>query len=132
MRQLFDEVQSYMEYLSVKYPAVVIGNYKENISQNYLWTKGTLNSFLRLIDKAYLSLESLRETQPEKYELYKNHVLLESLFPRYALLKFYRATYSSEVFYQQALQFKIDCSNLSVSRESEERAIEGLWTEWGI
>ena len=121
-----------MEYLNVTYPAVVIGNYKENIGQSYLWPQGTLYSFMALIDKAYECIEPLKESDPTAYEIYHEHILLESMFPRYANLKFYRATFSEEQFKQMAMQFKLDCSTVGITRESEEKTIDGLWTEWGV
>ena len=132
MRQFFDSLQSYMVYLETKYPAVVYGGYKEKIEQSYLWPKGTVDSWLRLVDKAYASIEPLKTSDPAKYELYRSHILLESMFPRYVLLQFHRPTFTSEQFIKEALQFKADCSELGISEVNEEQSFTVRWEDWGI
>ena len=132
MRQFFDGLQSYMVYLENKYPAVIYGGYKEKIEQSYLWPKGVVDSWLRLVDQAYASIEHLKTTDPEKYEVYKNHILLESMFPRYVLLQFYRPTFKSDEFIKEALQFKADCAELGISEVNEEQSFTVRWDEWGI
>ncbi|MBR4420426.1 MAG: DUF4838 domain-containing protein, partial [Clostridia bacterium] len=131
MRDYFEALQSYMEYLTIT-QAVVIGNYKENIGQSYLWPRGVLNSFLKFVDEAYESIEYLKAVDTEKYELYKEHILLESMFPRYALLYFYQSSYNAEVFKQEALQFKEDCYALGMTKYQEGASIDAIWTLWGV
>ncbi|MBQ3572160.1 MAG: DUF4838 domain-containing protein [Clostridia bacterium] len=132
MRQFFDGVQSYMGYLEVKYPAVIYGGYKEKVEQAYLWPKGVVDSWLRLVDKAYASIEHLKTSDPERYEVYKEHILLESMFPRYVLLQFHRPSFNSEQFIQEALQFKADCAALGISEVNEEQSFTVRWEDWGI
>ena len=116
MRQFFDELQSYMEYLSVKYPAVVVGGYKEKIGQSYLWPKKTLDSYMDLINKAYACVETIKNSNPVMYEVYKEHVTLESIFPRWGLLTFYSGTFNTEQFHNEAASFRADCSALGITR----------------
>lgn len=132
MRQFFDGVQSYMEYLEAKYPAVIYGGYKEKIEQSFLWPKGVAESWLRLVDQAYASIEHLKVTDPEKYEVYRSHILLESIFPRYVLLQFHRPTFTSTQFIEEALKFKADCAELGVTEVNEEQSFTVKWAEWGI
>ena len=94
--------------------------------------KGTVDSWLRLVDKAYASIEPLKTSDPEKYEVYKNHILLESMFPRYVLLQFHRPTFTSEQFIKEALQFKADCAELGISEVNEEQSFTVRWEDWGI
>ena len=132
MRQFFDELQSYMEYLSVKYPSVVMGNYKERIGMQYLWPKKILKGYLDLVEQAYQCLEPLKESQPQMYDIYKEHVLLESIFPRFALLEFYSGTYTTEEFAKEAKQFKQDCMDLKITMKTEVTPLADTWKKWGI
>lgn len=132
MRKFFDELESYMEYLSVKYPSNVLGNYKENIGTIDLWPKRVLGGFMDYVNEAYEAVESIKESNPAMYEVYKEHVLLESMFPRYALLSFYKGTYNDEEFHNEAFQFKMDCSTLGITRHNEEQTIDAIWRQWGV
>ena len=132
MLEYFDQVQAYMEYLALKYPATVVGSYKELIGESYLWPKRVLGGFMDLVEKAYEAIELVKESDPEMYEVYKEHILLESMFPRYVLLSFYKGTYNEQTFYNEALQFKMDCASLGITKWQEGTSIEEIWTEWGV
>jgi hypothetical protein len=132
MRQFYEELQTYMEYLAITYPASVYGGYKESISEKQLWPKKILDGWLKLVEEAYTEIEPLKESNPEMYEVYKEHILLESMFPRYALFNFYRGTYTESAFYQEALQFKMDCEVLGMTKWQEAHTIEDIFTQWKI
>ena len=132
MTQFYDELQIYMEYLTMTYPASVYGGYKESIGEKKLWPKKVLDGWLKLVEEAYVAIEPLKESDPEKYELYKNHIMLEGMFPRYGLLNFYQGTYSAQEFYNTALQFKKDCEVFSMTKWQEGRSIEEMFKQWGV
>ena len=132
MLEYFAAVQSYMEYLTATYPAVVWGNYKENVGQSYLWPKGVLNSFMNYVNKAYESIEYLKESDPNAYELYYEHILLESMFPRFGLLYLYQSTYKADVFKKEAAQFKKDCYSLGMTKYKEGSSIDEIWQQWNV
>ena len=132
MRQFFDQLQSYMEYLSVVYPSVVVGGYKEKIEQSHLWPKRTLDGYMDLVRQAYACLETIKDSNPAMYEVYKEHVTLESMFPRYALLTFYSGTFNSEQFHAEASSFRADCTALGITRSSEGVLLDSTWLRWGV
>ena len=102
------------------------------MEKDYLWPRQTLNGYMAYIEKAYEAIESLRESDPLRYDAYKEHITLESLFPRYALLRLYKGTYTSDAFMQEAKALKKDCAALNVTRYRERYLLEEIWAEWGI
>ena len=132
MRQFFDQLQSYMEYLSVIQPAIVVGGYKEKIGQSHLWPKRTLDGYMDLVKQAYACVETIKDSNPAMYEVYKEHVTLESIFPRWGLLSFYSGTFNSEQFHEEASSFRKDCMALGITRSSEGVTLDSTWLDWGV
>ncbi len=95
---------------------------------------GLINSFLAFFDEAYEAIEPLKTTDPEKYEMLYERILLESISPRYVQL----TLYSSDLYMttdqatQLRLQFKADCEKVGIDRFSEHVTISTLWSQWGI
>jgi hypothetical protein len=87
---------------------------------------------MELVRQAYACLEEIKDSNPKMYEVYKKHVTLESMFPRYALLTFYSGTFNSEQFHQEAASFRRDCSALSITRSSEGVTLDSQWLKWGV
>ena len=132
MRTFFDELQAHMKYLETAFPATVRGGYKDNIAQSQYWPKKLLDGWMDLIDEAYMAIEPLRTTDAARYETYYNHITLESLFPRYALLLLHSGSYSSSELQQMRLFFKEDSETLGVTKVDEQTDFSSIFTTWGI
>ena len=92
MRKYFDMTRSYLEYLREKYnldaTCYVIYNKVE------YWPQAYLNSALKLLEEANAALAPYAETSPTDYEMLTNRINLESLSPRYFMLRYYQNTYT--------------------------------------
>lgn len=132
MRAFFDQLQAHMRYLEEAYPGSVTGNIYNNMEQTNLWPKKTLDGFLALVDQAYELIEEAKDENPDMYEVYKEHVLLESIFPRFAKLRLYKGTFTSEEFTAEAKQFKSDCTKFNITMLKEQSTLDSVWTEWGV
>lgn len=132
MRTFFDELQAHMKYLEKAYPATVRGGYKDNIAQAEYWPKKLLDGWMELIDEAYAAIEPLRAADPVRYETYYDHITLESLFPRYALLSLHSGVYSSYELQQMRESFKADSSALGVTMVDEQTSFSSVFTTWGV
>ena len=85
-----------------------------------------------LVEKAYEAIELVKESDPEMYEVYKEHILLESMFPRFALLTCYSGTFTSEEFYNEAYSFKQDCLSFGIGYSVEWVTLDSYWLDWGV
>ena len=132
MRKMFNLLQARMRYLAEKYPIYVYGFQKENIAKAEFWPRQTLAGYMSIIEEAYEALESIKTSDPEMYEVYREHVLLESMFPRFALLTFYSGTFTSEEFYNEAYSFKQDCLSFGIGYSVEWVTLDSYWLDWGV
>ncbi|MBO4940176.1 MAG: DUF4838 domain-containing protein [Clostridia bacterium] len=134
MRAFFDQLQAHLRWCEINHPTVVTGNIYNRMENSTIWPKKTLDGFIKLCDQAYELIEEVKETNPKMYEVYKNHIKLESMFPRYAKLRMYKGTFTSDEFLAEAKQFKTDCSNFNINRyrEPDSAKMDSIWLDWGV
>lgn len=132
MRRYFDELQAHLRYLEAAYPADVNGNIYNPMEQTKLWPSGTLRGYLKLIDEAYEKIEPLQKNDPERYEVLKKHIKLESIFPRFALLSLYSGTFAPTDLYNARLEFKGDCKDFDIVYVKEYTSIDTVFADWGL
>jgi hypothetical protein len=131
MRRYFNELTAHMTYLQATYSSFSGKSSFNPVHENY-WPQRTLDQWLGYIDEAFAAIEPLKETNPVRYaNLYKN-VLQESIFLRLAKLTLYSGTYSSDALYQERVSLKNDCSELNITRTSEQAYIDAVWMSWGL
>ncbi len=66
--------------------------YSASVLNEKYWPKGLLKDWLALLDESMASIEPLKTTDPEKYEIYAYNILIEGIFVRYI----YAANYLTE------------------------------------
>lgn len=138
MYEFFSRVQGKLMYLEKTYNDEVDGGINNNSQTNVLakqkyWDYRTLTGYLGYIDEAYAAVAKYAEQAPDTYTALKNHITIESLFPRYALLTLYSEQMSSDKLNEMRLAFVNDCNALGVTREGEHetRKISELFARWG-
>ena len=131
MQQYFEELQSWMRYLEQAYPVEYTGDiYSVLVGENY-WPREMLLRWQGLIDQAYEALNEGKNTDPN-YEIYMNHVKMESIFLRYELITSHSGIYSAEQVLQMKQSFKADCIALGITYEHEQRELTEVYRDWGI
>lgn len=131
MRQFFEELQAHLKYLENNFESVT-GSIYLSMEQPQYWPKRTLDRWIELCEQAYEEIKPLEVTDPELYKIYYNHILLESIFPRYAKLRLYSGTFSQKSFMAEAAAFRNDCTNLNITKTSESGNISSVFTGWGL
>lgn len=132
MRKYFDELQAHLRYLEETFPADVNGNIYNPMEQTKLWSYGTLNGYLKLIDEAYAAIEPLKVSNPDRYKILEKHIKLESMFPRFALLRLYSGMYASTDLYNARMEFKGDCTTFGITYVQEQTSMETVFADWGL
>ena len=87
---------------------------------------------MELIDEANAAIEPLRASDPERYAVYSDHITLESLFPRDALISLYSGNYSSTQLQQMRVSFKEDSTALGASMVDEQTSFSSVFNTWGV
>ena len=134
MRRYFDEMQGYLRWLEQEYPTIFTGWLYEEVKDAKFWPKQTMCRWLDIIDEAYAAIEKYKTIDEEKYARLKNHITLESAFPRFVLLYYYEGTYSSNELYDLRVSFMNDCKALGLDKTSTGggKQLSDLYIQWGI
>lgn len=134
MRKYFDELQAYLCWLEQEYPTVFTGYIYEEVKDAKYWPKQTMNHWLSIMDEAYKAIEKYKEIDPELYTRLKNHITLETIFPRFVLLFYYEGTYSPNELQQMRVAFKEDCEAFGIHTTSTGggEQLSDLYIKWGI
>ena len=132
MREFFDGIQIWYDYLVEKYSTNLSGGYNDAIFNQAYWPKRLLDGWMELIDDAYAAVEKYCSTDPLLYNSLLDRINIESVFPRYALLSFYGG-YINDLTEQRQV-FKEDVLRLGFTHkdESNDGLLEHLWSEWGV
>ena len=133
MYEMYNDIRLHLNTLYRKYPSEIKGYIYEGIANSAYWTKPQLENYLTLIDKAYDAISKIRYTEPEKYEVLKEHILLESLFPRYALCTLFADSYQKGELMAMRRAFKTDADHFKYDRDYETSAnLTSIYESWGI
>lgn len=132
MRQFFDELQVQLRYLEETYPVIVTGGIYCDMAQERFWPKRLLEHWLELCDEAYAAVEPYRTKDPELYAALKNNILLETIFPRYALIDLHSGRFNAEELRQMRISFKEDAATLKLQRYAEGKSLENIYKTWNV
>ena len=120
MREFYSELQSHMTYLETAFPGGVTGSsYDSLVSRPAHWPYGLARTWLDLIDKAYGEIEYLKATDRAAYDVYYKNINVESLLPRWIILKCYSGYLSKDELTAMRRQFIDDCVNYGVANQTE-------------
>ena len=141
MEQLYDELTSWTEYVEQTYMSDPGYLYEDIDASEEYWPKPMMEHYLDLCDKAYEAIAPLRIKDVAKYNVFYEHINIESMFPRYVLCDLYAYLYDAQTIRDLRLEFKKDCQELGIQEYCEVHTFypvgEQGWmsekfTEWGI
>lgn len=132
MEQFFDEMVAYETYLrdlsgSTDFSGMVITEYPADAKY---WPKGLMDRWNDLCGQALKAIE--KDRGGEKYEQYRQRIVLESLFPRYVLCKFYASQIGASELQAMRQAFYEDCMFFGINDESEYATLDSLWVAWQV
>ncbi len=137
MEQFFDEMVEYMDVMRLK------GDYNfygvcvnESVCYKEYWPYQMMQGWLELCDKALDAIEPTKISDPKMYQIYYDHIMLETIFPRYVLCKLHQEQFSDEDLFAMRKELYIDCKYFDMLLEGYYRtplnASGGLWEAWGV
>lgn len=130
MREFYEAIRAYLNHLKVDNPELNGSIYDVIDSTNY-WPKGILDAYEGYLEEAYQAILPLKAKDPERYDTVYRHILLESIFPRYALATLYSERYSESELAKRRRSLVEDCHRLGITRHKEHESIEDVFSEWG-
>ena len=130
MQDLFNREREWLTYVYTNLDAE--GYISDNLVDSKYWSYNQLNEYLVLIEKAYKDIESLRESDPERYAVLYDRILVESIQFRYLMLQLYYTEYSEAELLEARKEFRYDFERLEFTAHCEGGNIADIWKEWGI
>lgn len=102
------------------------------IVKEELWPKDILKQWLAACDKAEEKIADLKDTDPDKYEMYQDHIDGEKLSFVYLYVECYNYNTSEDEINAYKAEFKQIADRLHLSRVSENEEISSLYEKWGL
>ena len=130
MRKMFYEIQEHMGYLRQKYPSDVGGGIYQIIGQNRFWPKKLLDSWVELCNEALENIEVHKNSDSSLYTILRKNIILESLFPRYALCEHHSGKMGADEFKAMVDALEADCRMLNVKNYNESGSIYDRIAGW--
>lgn len=130
MKRLFRLHTTHFAWFANEYNVFCQGANDTVVAKYY--PKGTVNTFMALIEQAYKDIEDLRSSDPIMYEKLYDRITLESLAYRYMLISLYSSNYLDSELDAMKTSFRSDCGMLGMTNYKEHSTIDGLWASWGM
>lgn len=130
MRKMFFEIQEHMAYLRQKYPSDVGGGIYQIIAQSRFWPKKILDGWVELCNEALARIDVYKNSDSALYNILRKNIILESLFPRYALCEFHSGKMTTEEFKSTLDALEADCRTLNVKNYNEGNSIYDRFAGW--
>lgn len=135
MRKYYNKLIVYLDYLEGAYPSAFTGSiYDSFVNESTYWSFGLMNDYLTLCDEAYSAIEKYKTSNPEKYDLLKKHIDIETLFPRFVICENYGGMYSNSEIQAMRQAFCTDCKNLGLNKyaENDKSVMTDYFDKWGV
>lgn len=133
MLDLFDQMTAWMEYLQARPDNNLDGGIYQALEDEKYWPKQMVDSWLKLVDEAYLKVEKYKTSDPTLYEQLCRRINTESIFMRYLQCTMFSYTYSVEDLRNIRTKFKEDCISLDIYDFREHNGdMSTLYSQWGI
>lgn len=108
------------------------GSIFEDMLKPEYWSYPMIQKQMDGIEDAYAVIEKYKDSDPETYQKYYNHINLESLAYRYLILSLYETEYDTNEIYEMKCKFKQDSERLGITVYGENKDVQQLWDSWGI
>ena len=131
MYKMYTEVVAQCRWIEENFDEISGGLY-ENLEKAEMWQKGLLERWVAYCDTA-LEQVNLDRTIDEDYRksLVKN-IVSESMFPRFALIRLYKTSYSDETLKNMQRSWKADAEKYSFVSHQEHYTIDDVYAEWNL
>ena len=134
MREYFEELTGWETYLESKPEVYGLGGgvYQEIGSKAEYWPKQMLVNWVGKMEEAYKTIEKYKTTDSSLYTTLSKHILIETMFPRFALCNLHGGTYAPEELRQMRLAFRKDAESIGMVEHMEHYFIDSVYATWGI
>ncbi len=132
MREYYESLVGHMQQLEEQYPEVFYTQRRTDSESIKYWPLATMQSWLKLCDKAYAAVEKYKTSDPELYNTLVRHIKIETLFPRFMICEYYSGYYTNAEIQSERQSFYDDCTELNYQYYAENVYLTSWYEKWGI
>ncbi len=132
MLKMFYEIQEYMSYLIGKYPTELDGTIYEEIAQPKMWPINILQRWENYCYDAIKLIAKLKSSNFSLYNILYKNIILESVFPRFAILELHRGKFSNSQVNKRIKSLINDCQLTKINRVAEGRPLVSMISSWTV
>ena len=132
MQQYYEEIIMRCRFIEENY--AISGNiHNRKLLNKENWPEGLINTWIDLLDKAFVAIEDeYRVADPAMYKVYKDHIMIEALFPRFVLCTTYATSYEASALKKMRLEFLDDFYALGNKIHAEGRPMTLVTDLWDL
>ncbi|MBQ9713720.1 MAG: DUF4838 domain-containing protein [Clostridia bacterium] len=132
MREYYEIMVAHIEQLQVLYPEVFYTQRRTNTMDKLYWPWATMQTWLKLCDDAFYAIEKYKETDETLYNKLYEHILTETIFPRFVICQFYDSYYTEIAIQEMRASFVADCKEMGYRYYAEGVSINPYFAAWGF
>ena len=117
MRKMYDETRAMLAYIAETSNMSFGHSQGASLMSSRYWPYETLTQYLKYIDEAYVAIAKYKTSNPALYQKLHDRITLESIIPRFMLLKCYNVRITNQSMY--AKELLTDAMNLGVTQAAE-------------
>lgn len=132
MRQFFDEFRTLTKFNLDNNEVGGKRTLYYEIVQETFWPKDILQKWIDTCNEAEKSIEKLKDTDYEKYQMYLDHINTEKLSVLYLFVECYSYNTSEDVINEYKAEFKKIADSFNLTQAAENTTISEVYTKWGL
>lgn len=106
------------------------GTIYEQIEESKYWPQGLLERWVGYCNEGLKAIEKYKDVDNEMYEMLVKHVKVESMFPRYALIRLYPAMFGNDALTAMKADWKRDAQKYNFTTHAEHYTIDAVIGNW--
>lgn len=129
MNKFYLETVAQCEWIYGTFDEMTGGVY-EDLEQAKFWPKGLLERWVGYCDEGLQAIAKYENTDPVRYGLLKEHIVCESMFPRFALIRLYGSQFSVNALQTMKAEWKRDAQHYNFKSHDEGHSIDEIIKDW--
>lgn len=131
MFKMYSEIVAHCNWIEQNFDEINGGLY-ENVEQAAMWPKGLLERWENYCREALEAVAPMQTEDPVYYDSLVENIVSESMFPRFALIRLYKTSYSKATLNAMRDSWRADATKYNFMTHCEHYSINDVYQEWEL
>ena len=131
MYKMYTEIVAHCRYIEDEF-AEISGGLYENLEQAAMWPKGLLERWEGYCNEGLRKIEAASDIDEDYRAALVKNVISESMFPRFAIIRLHKTSYSRETMTKMQREWKADAQKYSFVCHQEHYTIDDVFQDWDV